>query len=192
MKTAKIKWRINTPVLYWLILLPGFCIILFSCYTVQDKVWNAGKISTTLQQLFPAPNAVLLLDSATAATDQSDSIGLPTPLFKAFIKEKNAAGYEFIFYFYAGSPADTAVFIPLTKAIMIHDIKIGLGKKAPDYVVSLPFFDSTGAAKMLAIALSASSTKDSVYLSGKQQEILTAFGLKSISTKPALTKSPMQ
>jgi hypothetical protein len=179
--------RRNKPAQYWFIFLLGFSLILFSCYTAEDKEWQPSKISNTLQQLFPA-DSVLLLHQAAAAADKSDSIGLPVPLFKAFIKEKNATGYEFIFYFYAGNPNDTAIFIPLMKSIMIHDIKVSMGNKTPDYLVTMPFFDSTGANKMLAIALSAASTKDSVYLSGKQRQILTAFGLKAISAKPALVK----
>lgn len=159
-----------------------------SCSSPADTAWDAKNITATLHQLFPAADSVFTISSAEAAADKNDSIGLPVPAFKAFVKEKDMPGYEFMFYFYNSSPADTALFIPLMRLVMIHDLKTALGNKEPGYLLTMPFFDSTGKDKMMAIALSAFTTKDSAYLSGKQKEIITAFGLKAISHKPSLVK----
>ena len=155
---------------------------MFSC-TGNDETWDAAGISSKLHQLFPLADSVIVLD-ATQATNKIDPLGLPIPDYKAFIKEKNMPGYECIFYFYNSNIMDTAVFIPLMKAVTMHDLKTAFSAKEPGYLVTMPFFDSRGEDRMMSIALPAVSEKDSAYLSGLQKEILTAFSLKAITVKP--------
>lgn len=157
---------------YLLILILFF--LTMSCTHNDNNGWQQKNIDIKLHELFP--NADSIKFSTTETAEDIDSIHLPTPVYKVFVKEKNAINYDYIFYFYEIYFKDT-MFSNLFKQIIIHDLKTGFGTKKADYLLTFPQFDSTNGNNILVFAASLINNRDSAYLDNKQKEISKSFGL---------------
>jgi hypothetical protein len=101
---------------------------------------------------------------------------MPLPAYKALVTEKNLSPDGFIFYFYNTSFTDTSTFSKVFRAVLIHDIRGGLGTKQVEYVIAMPQFDNTGS-KLIVYAV-ALALPESYDLAAREKTIRKVFDLQ--------------
>lgn len=134
----------------------------------------------------------MVIEAIAAANDNGDSVNMPHPLFKAYVKENKSSYYDWVFYFYEGSIVDSSFIAPVMQAVMVNALKTGLGTKHPGYILTFPYYDSTGTGRVLVPGLSLLTQKDAAYMAAKGDVIMKAFGMfsKSGRVKVESSKSP--
>lgn len=150
--------------------------------------WEKDDIEKKLKQVFSNAKTIHVLDSVDSKKIKSDTMALPSPIYKALITEKEYAEYSFIFYFYNSSLKDTSSFANVFRAVMIHDLTAGFGGKKVQYVCGMPQFDETGDRLIVYTVLL--DLPKSYDISKRENDIRKAFHLQKVELKDVKLSKP--
>jgi hypothetical protein len=161
-------------------------ILMFACNS--SSKWQKSDIENKLRIVFPNARAIRVLDSVDFIRIKSDTLDLPSPIYKGLITEGDYPNYSFIFYFYNASLKDTSSFVKVFRAVMIHDLTAALGTKKVQYVCGMPQFDKTGD-KLILYTVLLSLPKNYDVLK-KEIEIRKVFDLQKVKLKDVKLSRP--
>ncbi|MBS1511351.1 MAG: hypothetical protein JST86_10960 [Bacteroidetes bacterium] len=160
----------------------------WGCHHNNANGWQQENIVSALHNVFPGAASVTVLDKDGAKVTGDDFFHLPAPLYKASVRLKNHSADDYQFYFYDGSPLDTAVYAPLLKQIIRYDISAAMESQKQGYLLLMPYLDSTNSNKLLVYGFNQSTVPDSAILVQQHYQLLHQWGLKSRSMEVHVSK----